>query len=396
MWNSGWQIKSLSEITEIIGGGTPKTNNSAYWNGDIVWLSPTDLPKIGDIVNVSDSKHKITKLGLEKSSAQLLPKGSIVFSSRASIGKIGIADIELCTNQGFANFICNANVYNKFLAYALKKYTPEITALSNSTTFAEVSKSSLKSFSIPVPSRQEQRRIVAKLDSLFARIDRAVALVEQNIANAQHLMASVLNGVFESLMGQNGIKPVQELSHNIQYGFTGKTSEQGSFKYLRITDIQNSKVDWSSTPFAVIAEHEARKYLLQKGDIVFARTGATTGKSYLFVDKVPSIFASYLIRVVVKQDLILPEFLYLFFQSPNYWKQVMGKVVGAAQPNVNGQKLAEVSLPVPTITKQTETIHYLAFVQERQRFVVELQQKRLLELTALKSSLLDTAFKGEI
>ena len=127
MGNEGWQKKKLGEITDIIGGGTPKTNIKEFWDGNIIWLSPTDLPPIGEIVYINNSNSKITEQGLKNSSARLLPKGTVVFSSRASIGKIGIADVELCTNQGFANFICKREVNNRFIAYALKRYTPEIT-----------------------------------------------------------------------------------------------------------------------------------------------------------------------------------------------------------------------------------------------------------------------------
>ena len=329
--------------------------------------------------------------------SKIAEKGDILLSVRAPVGPTNLCPETSCIGRGLAAIRPNSNnVSTSFLLYYFKFFESVLASKGQGSTFDAISKKVLEKLLIPLPPLPEQRRIVAKLDSLFERIDKAIALVEENIKNAQSFMASVLNEVFKGLSAFHESKTVQELSHKIQYGFTGKTSEHGQYRYLRITDIQNSKVDWNSTPFAVIPEQEVQKYLLLKGDIVFTRTGATTGKSYLFVDDVPSIFASYLIRVVVRQDLILPEFLYLFFQSPHYWQQIMGKVVGAAQPNVNGQKLAQLSLPVPTLAKQTEIIHYLAFVQERQRFVVELQQKRLSELTTLKSSLLDAAFKGEL
>lgn len=173
----GWETYKLDEITKVIGGGTPKTKIEEYWGDEIVWLSPVDLPPIGKITNVSDSKKKITKLGLKKSSAKLLPIGSVVYSSRASIGKIGIAEVELCTNQGFTNFICGDKINNKYLVYALKHYTEDISRLSNSTTFKEISKTNFKQFRIPVPPLEEQKRIVAKLNAVFEKIDECIALV---------------------------------------------------------------------------------------------------------------------------------------------------------------------------------------------------------------------------
>ena len=98
----GWEWKKLGDITTVIGGGTPRTNIKEYWeNGNIIWLSPTDLGNIGEIISINNSKTRITKLGLEKSSAKLLPIGTVLFSSRATIGKIAINEIEVSTNQGF-------------------------------------------------------------------------------------------------------------------------------------------------------------------------------------------------------------------------------------------------------------------------------------------------------
>ncbi len=160
------------DVAEIVGGGTPKTHIDEYWNGDIIWLSPTDLGSIGEIVAVSDSAKKITKVGLNSSSAKLLPIGTNLFSSRASIGKIGIAQTELATNQGFANFICKPVIYNRYLAFCFSRFWSDIENLSNSTTFKEVSKGSLKEFQIPLPPLEEQKRIVEKLDELFAKADK--------------------------------------------------------------------------------------------------------------------------------------------------------------------------------------------------------------------------------
>ena len=122
----GWEEKKLEEVCDVIGGGTPKTKISEYWDGEIVWLSPIDLPPIGEISIVSDSRKKITDIGLKKSSAKLLPKGSVVYSTRASIGKIAIAEIPLSTNQGFTNFICGDGINNRYLCFCLKHFNKTI------------------------------------------------------------------------------------------------------------------------------------------------------------------------------------------------------------------------------------------------------------------------------
>src|SRR5690625_1826557 len=185
--------EALKEITKVVGGGTPKTKIKEYWNGNIVWLSPKDLPPVGVISNVSDSSRKITDIGLRKSSAKLLPKGTVCYSSRASIGKIAIAETELCTNQGFTNFICKEGIYNCYLAYALKLLENQIINLSNSTTFKEVSKTSFKNFEIPVTNYKHQQKIVQKLDTLFEEIDGVVNDYKQKRANLEALKSSLLD-----------------------------------------------------------------------------------------------------------------------------------------------------------------------------------------------------------
>lgn len=182
----------LVDIAEITGGSTPKTKVEEFWNGDIVWLSPTDLPEIGEITTINDSTRKITKEGLNSCSAKLLPVGTVIFSSRASIGKIGINEVPVATNQGFINFICGEDIYNRYLTYVLKYYTDDIVQLSNSTTFKEVSRTAVKNFEIPLPSLSEQKAIVAKLD----RAQRLIDIDREMLAKYDELIQSVFLEMF--------------------------------------------------------------------------------------------------------------------------------------------------------------------------------------------------------
>jgi type I restriction enzyme, S subunit len=192
-----YEKKQLGDITNVIGGGTPKRNINEYWdNGDIVWLSPTDLGLIGEIGEVSDSKDKITQLGLDKSSAKLLPIGTVLYSSRATIGKISINTVEVSTNQGFSNFVCKDDLYNRFLAYSLSKYTDDIVELSNSTTFKEVSKTNLKAFSIPKPPLNIQQKVVNYLDDVSEKIEKVKSIQKDKMDGLKALKASILDKAF--------------------------------------------------------------------------------------------------------------------------------------------------------------------------------------------------------
>jgi len=166
---------------------------------------------------------------------------------------------------------------------------------------------------------------------------------------------------------------------------------------LRITDIQKGLVDWSQVPYVSTTENDLKKYSLNIHDIVFARSGATSGKSFLITSAPDNaIFASYLIRVVPNTEVIIPQFVYLYFQSPEYWGQVSSNVSGAAQPNINGTKLGGFKIPLPSIDEQKRIVDHLNSLAERTRTMEASTQEKINDLTALKASLLDAAFKGEL
>jgi type I restriction enzyme S subunit len=156
------------------------------------------------------------------------------------------------------------------------------------------------------------------------------------------------------MTSQHEIVTLESVSEKIEYGLTtSATSSDTGIKFLRITDIQENGVDWQSVPFCECSEKDFKQYSLARGDIVFARTGATTGKSFLIKDTPEkTVFASYLIRVRANQNIVDPEYLSCFFQTQQYWQQISDSAVGAAQVGVNGSKLAELKLPLPPLTEQ--------------------------------------------
>ena len=150
---------------------------------------------------------------------------------------------------------------------------------------------------------------------------------------------------------------LKEMATSIQYGFTASsTTDAIGPRLLRITDIQDGRVDWSSVPHCFVPADAERRYRLRKGDLVFARTGATTGKSFLLRAEPPrSVFASYLIRVRLTDELD-QEYTARFFESPLYWAQIADASVGTGQPNVNGTRLSELWVPLPSPAEQHEIV----------------------------------------
>ena len=161
----------IKEISEIINGATPSTSNPSYWNGDIVWITPKDLTGFTNRYIYSGHLN-ITKKGYDSCSTKLLPKGTILLSSRAPIGYLAIAGTELCTNQGFKSIICNSEIVdNRYLYYWLLTKVKYLQQISSGATFKELSKSTLENIEIDLPSLDIQQHIVDTIGSLDNLLD---------------------------------------------------------------------------------------------------------------------------------------------------------------------------------------------------------------------------------
>ncbi|WP_289540939.1 restriction endonuclease subunit S [uncultured Alistipes sp.] len=188
---------------------------------------------------------------------------------------------------------------------------------------------------------------------------------------------------------------IGDISLSILYGVSESAKSEGKYKLLRITDIQNNKVNWDTVPYSDF-EDNVQNYILEEGDILFARTGATVGKSYL-VNKISisSIYASYLIRVK-SSKLVLPAYVKFFFESGFYWEQISMNAVGVGQPNVNGTSLANLRIPLPPYNEQIrivkESTNWLKRNDILDNDIVELGNA----IEHIKSKILDLAIHGKL
>ena len=168
---SEWLDYKISDIADVIGGGTPKTAIDEYWNGNIPWLAPRDLTGYSNVY-ISHGDRFITDIGLKNSSTRLMPKGSVLLTSRAPIGYVAIAQNEICTNQGFKSLVPKKGICNsEFLYYWIKNNVDNLQQLGSGTTFAEISGSVVKDIDISLPPLKEQKAIAEVLSSLDDKID---------------------------------------------------------------------------------------------------------------------------------------------------------------------------------------------------------------------------------
>ena len=183
-----WKKCKISDLGTVIGGSTPSTKDDMNYGGDISWITPKDLSIFNERY-IYNGERNITKKGLKSCSTQLMPKNSVLFTSRAPIGYVAIAGKEMCTNQGFKSVIPNNNTDYLFLYYLLKFNKDNIENMGSGTTFKEVSGTTMKNIEVIIPeSKQEQQKIASILSSIDDKIELNISL-NNNLAPAKIIKA---------------------------------------------------------------------------------------------------------------------------------------------------------------------------------------------------------------
>ena len=190
-FNDDWEQRKLGDVANIVGGGTPNTNKVDYWDGDIDWYTPAE---IGDVIYIDSSKRKITEDGLNNSSAKMLPVGSVLFTSRAGIGKMAILRKKACTNQGFQSIIPHSNELDSYFIFSrseeLKRYGEVVGAGS---TFVEVSGKQMSLMDLMIPSMIDEQ---IKIGDYFRKLDQLITLHQRKCDEIKKLKKYMLQNMF--------------------------------------------------------------------------------------------------------------------------------------------------------------------------------------------------------
>jgi type I restriction enzyme S subunit len=401
----GWETARLGDLVEtktgfacakknLVSQGVPHLRPfNVGTNGELDLFEVYQIPE-GYRANIED---------------YALEPGHILFNNTNSVKLVGkTAVVREPLRTAFSNHITRLTVNDThrvdpaWVALALRQLWATGYFAANCNRWigqAGFNTRMLSEVEIPLPDPEEQRRIVARIEALFAELAEARRLHEAACRDADALMGTVLAGAFPDLEKDwpEGwkVKAVAEISERPQYGYTQSASwEPVGPRFLRITDIQDGQVDWETAPHCECDEATLKKYRLQTGDLVFARSGATTGKTYLVREPPEAVFASYLIRLRIYQD-VSPEYVYWFFQSPYYWNQVQPR--GAAQPNMNARILGSLRVPIPgDDATQHRIVAYLDEVQTQVRWLKQAQEVVAVELERLEQAILARAFRGEL
>jgi type I restriction enzyme S subunit len=282
----------------------------------------------------------------------------------------------------------------RFLDYFVRtpSFRDQVEA-QGSTNYAAIRPADVFDYEIPLPPLSEQRWIVARIEELAGKIEEAKGISQLCATEADALLAAASDRAFTPRKDWR-LEPVGAFCDPPQYGYTASASlEPVGPRLLRITDIQDGQVDWTTVPYCACPDPD--KYLLKPDDLVFARTGATTGKSFVIGECPKAVFASYLIRLRARSEVTV-DYLYRYFQSPGYWHQIADEKEGTGQPNLNGSKLANLQVPIAPPAEQHRIVAELDALQAKADAVRKLQAETQTELDALLPSILDRAFKGEL
>jgi type I restriction enzyme, S subunit len=262
-------------------------------------------------------------------------------------------------------------------------------------TVQKLNQEKLRSVEIPLPPLSEQKRILKILDEAFEKIEKAKEDTEKNLKNSKELFESYLQSVFINTNDNLEEKTLDNIC-DIEYGYTEKAKSTGDYRFIRITDTDEKGLLTLENKMYINHFNGANKYLLENGDLLMARTGASAGNVLFFESNEKSIFASYLIRIKFKKEVISKLYWY-FSKSKLYWDQVRQLSAGSAQPQFNGGALKQVIFTFPKpLSEQKSIVKKLDELSEQTKKLEEIYKQKLADLEELKKSLLQKAFKGEL
>lgn len=395
---NNWCWTYVSNVMNIVMGQSPKGVDTTQ--------NVSDIPLIGGASDMGDLYPRVNKY--TKKATKLSKEDDIILSIRATLGRPIFSDGVYCLGRGVAGISSNY-LSKEFIRYYYICFESSLYSNATGTTFLQVTGSVLNKMLIPLPPLNEQQRIVNRIESLFAKLDRAKELIENTLAQFEQNKMAILHKAFTGELTakwrkENNIdlsswkeKTIDELCTSLKYGTSKKSKPEGSVVVLRMGNLQNGEIDWSNLMYTDDKE-DIEKYLLKKGDVLFNRTNGSAdliGKTSIYRGEYPAIYAGYLIKLDYGKDII-GEYLNYIMNS-NKARAYCNKIKssGASQFNINAKKIGAFKIPVPTIEEQQEIVNILDNLLAKYNKIKNLEQQ-LEKIELLKKAILAKAFRGEL
>ena len=362
----------LGEVAEIVGGSTPKTNESSFWDGEFCWVTPAEL---GNNKYISSTNRTITDAGVKNAHLQLLPIGTVLLSSRAPIGKLAITKVAMYCNQGFKNLVCSDKLYNEFAYWFLYYSKDYLNSLGTGATFKEISKRVVEKVEIPLPPLPEQERIVSILDAEFAKIDAVKAGAEKSLQHAKDLFQAALKKELTPKEGWETKKLEEVIKLQSGENLPAKKMQDGIYPVYGGNGVSGYHND----------------YNMMGENIIIGRVGALCGNvRYL---REPFWLTDNGFKVILNKGLTVDlRYLTLFLNFVNlrqYAKQT-------AQPVISNVALKEVPVILPPLPEQQSIVSRLDTLNTHCKTLQANYERTIALCDDMKQALLRKAFNGEL
>lgn len=361
-----WETKSINDLADVIGGGTPDTTVKSYWDGGIQWFTPSE---IGKNKFVDASLRTITEDGLNNSSAKLLPPNTILLSSRATIGECSLSLRECATNQGFQSLVSkNCNV--DFLYYLIQTKKKDLIRKSCGSTFLEISANEVRKIQVSVPSDVEQQKIA----ELLSLIDKRIATQNKIIDKFQSLIKGLIDDIITLKCGQ--LVAFETLYSKAGEGGTPTTSntefyDNGSIPFIKIDDLSNKYLSANKDYITELGLKKSSAWLIPTHSIIYSN-GATIGA--ISINKYPVCTKQGILGIVPNTNIDV-EFLYYFMQSSYFQKEVERVVTEGTMKTAYLKDINHIKCPIPDLDRQKEISHLLSVLSLKEDVERQLLQK---------------------
>ncbi|HAO9133008.1 TPA: restriction endonuclease subunit S [Escherichia coli] len=402
----GWEQIEIGDIADVISGGTPKSGvaeNFAPSGEGVAWLTPADLSGYKEKY-ISHGARDLTTLGYSSCSAKLMPKGTILFSSRAPIGYVAIAANEIATNQGFKSFAFPSDIFPDYAYYFLRNIRHIAEEMGTGTTFKEISGSSAKTLPFVLVPFAEQKIIAEKLDTLLARVDSTKARLEQipQILKRfrQAVLAAAVSGKLTNRLDQN--RHWKELllsdiaSHIVDCPHsTPKWSSEGKY-CVRTTAFTPFNLDLSKQGFVDEKTYQDRIQRLkpEADDILYSREG-TIGIACQIPKGVELCLGQRMV-LIRASDKISSKYLTIVLNSNKILKIVKSKTMGSTAPRINMSDIKSYPIPLPPLPEQHEIVRRVEQLFAYADTIEKQVNNALARVNNLTQSILAKAFRGEL
>lgn len=412
-----WDVKRIKHAVVQMGSGTtPNSDNSNFYDGNIAWIQSGDLYNTPIITKTSKT---VTEQAIQRCSAlKIYHKPYIVIAMYgASVGNVSIASIDACTNQACCIIKPNDNNNIDYLKYWLEVCKTDFIRKSVGGGQPNISQDKVREQTYLCPSPTEQQQIVHFLDRKCTAIDTAIEKTKKSIEKLEEYKKAVITkAVTEGIdpnvkMKDSGVEWIGEipegwdviklkylLKDSMKYGATETGIEYSEElpRYIRITDITSDNKLKDSGKLS-LTEQQAEKYLLKEDTILFARSGATVGKTFLYKTEYGrAAFAGYMISAIPNNDKLLATWLYYYTLSFSYADWVKRSFLQATIQNIGADKYSNLLISLPCMNKQSEIVKYLDDKCAMFDVVIKKKKKAIEKWEEYKKSLIYYAVTGKI